>query len=322
MEDQAARGEKQSWEVPAELENIRLDLFVRRCLPHLSRRKIEEALGADLFVIHGKIARKGDRLSGGDVVVFSGPAQWLAAYPLPDFRLEVPINYEDSAILVLNKPAGLATHGFSGKDTRTLANFLLARRPNLVSVGKSRWEPGLVHRLDRETSGLVIVAKTQAAFDRFRLQLRRRQIKKKYSALVWGKTAAEGIIDLPLVHDRRDKRRMKPAGAMAPSKKQKIWRAVTHFRKCSEAAGLSFLEVEMTTGVTHQIRVHLAVIGHAIVGDSLYAVHTTENFGLRRHFLHASGLEFPHPDDGRIMKLQAELPSELQEVLERFQLKF
>jgi 23S rRNA pseudouridine1911/1915/1917 synthase len=321
MEDQVARHYKQAWEVPAELENIRLDLFLRRCLPQLSRRKIDEALHANLFVIDGKVARKGDRLNGGNAVVFTGPAEWLAPHPLADFRLEVPIIYEDSTILVLNKPAGLATHGFSGKDTRTLANFLLARRPNLVEIGKSRWEPGLVQRLDTETSGLLIVAKTQAAFDRFRLQLRRRQIKKTYLTLVWGKTAAEGIIDLPLVHDRSDKRRMQPAAAKAPAKKQKIWPAVTRFRKCADGAGVSFLEVQMTTGVMHQIRVHLAAIDHPIVGDSVYGPHSAENFGLKRHFLHASGLEFRHPDNGGIIKLRAELPSELQELLRHLQMK-
>jgi 23S rRNA pseudouridine1911/1915/1917 synthase len=316
MADQAAQRETRSWKVPAQLNDIRLDSFVRQCLPQLSRREIANAIHERRFFINGKIARKGNRLSGGDRLVFIGPQQWLAVRPPPNLQLDIPIVYEDSMILAVNKPAGVATHGFSGRDTETLANFVLAKRPSLINIGKSRWEPGLVHRLDRETSGLVIVAKTQAAFDRLRLELRRRRINKKYLALVWGRTAAERLIDLALAHDPRDPRLMQPAPVLSRAKRQRIWHAVTRFRKIGEARGLSLLEVEMTTGVTHQIRVHLAAIGHAIVGDSLYGVNA-ETFGLERHFLHSSSIEFSHPADGRIVKLKADLPNELGTVLKR-----
>jgi RluA family pseudouridine synthase len=321
MADQAARRETRSWKVPAQLDDIRLDSFARQCLPQLSRREIEKAIGERRFFINGKIGRKGNRLSGGDCLVFIGPQQWLAVRPSPNLHLDIPIVYEDSMILAVNKPAGVATHGFSGRDTETLANFLLAQRPSLVNIGKSRWEPGLVHRLDRETSGLVLVAKTQAAFDRLRLELRRRQINKKYLALVWGRTAAERLIDVPLTHDPRDPRRMQPTAALSRAKRQRIWHAVTRFRKIGEAHGMSLVEVEMTTGVTHQIRVHLAAIGHPIVGDSLYGVNAYKTFGLERHFLHASSLEFPHPEDGRTVNLKADLPTELRTILKRLKLR-
>jgi 23S rRNA pseudouridine1911/1915/1917 synthase len=317
MADQAARCETRSWKVPAQLDDIRLDSFVRQSLPQLSRREIEKAIGERLFFINGKIGRKGSRLISGDFVIFIGPEQWLAVQPPANLHLDIPIIYEDSMILAVNKPAGVATHGFSGRDTETLANFVLAKWPNLINIGKSRWEPGLVHRLDRETSGLVIVAKTQAAFDRLRLELRRRRINKKYLALVWGRTAAERLIDVPLAHDPRDPRLMQPTAALSRPKRQRIWHAVTRCRKIGEARGLSLVEVEMTTGVTHQIRVHLAAIGHPIVGDSLYGVNATETFGLERHFLHSSSLSFPHPADGRIVKLKADLPTELWTVLKR-----
>ncbi|HEY3165784.1 MAG TPA: RluA family pseudouridine synthase [Candidatus Binatia bacterium] len=321
MADQAAQRETRSWKVPGELDDVRLDSFARQCLPQLSRREVEKAIRERLFFINGKIGRKGNRLSGGDFLVFVGPEQHLAVQPPANLHLDIPIIYEDSMILVVNKPAGVATHGFSGRDTETLANFVLAKWPNLINIGKSRWEPGLVHRLDRETSGLVIVAKTQAAFERLRLELRRRQINKKYLALVWGKTEAERLIDVPLAHDPRDPRRMQPAAPLSRARKQRSWHAVTRFRKIGEAPGLSLVEVEMTTGVTHQIRVHLAAIGHAIVGDSLYGVNATETFGLERHFLHASSLEFRHPDDGRVVKLKAELPTELRTILKRLKLR-
>jgi 23S rRNA pseudouridine1911/1915/1917 synthase len=321
MEDQAAQSETRSWVVPANLNDIRLDSFARQCLQHLSRREIEQAIRARLFLINGKVGKKGDRVSSGDVLVFAGSKQWSALQPLPDSDLDVSIIYEDSTILALDKPAGVATHGFSGRDTDTLANFLLAKRPSLVSVGKSRWEPGLVHRLDRETSGLVLVAKTQSAFEQLRSQFRRRQIQKIYKALVWGVGPSRGVIDFPLAHDGRDKRRMRVSTRLTQKSTQRKWSAITRYRTLGHAHGFSWLEIEMTTGVTHQIRVHLAAIGHAIVGDCLYGARATETFGLERHFLHASSLEFRHPDDGRIVKLNAELPSDLRAVLKRLKLR-
>lgn len=318
----AVQGEdaNRSWLVPRGLVQIRLDSFVRRCLPHLSRREIEKAIADRHFRVNGKVAKKGRTLCPGDVLMFQGPAHWLAVEPLPDFEIAVPIVYEDASLLALNKPAGMATHGFSGRDTKTLANFLLARWPELAKIGARRWEPGLVHRLDRETSGLVLVAKNQAAFDDLRQQFRRRQVVKKYLALVWGKTAPQGQIEAPLAHDRRDPRKMEPVGSKR-EKTPKAWPAVTRFRTLGRAAGTSLLEIEMVTGVTHQIRVHLASSGHPIVGDMLYGGDAVQTFGLRRHFLHASRLEFRHPADGRIMRLEAPLPPELLEALARLNLK-
>jgi len=297
-----------------------VDSFARRCLPHLSRREIERAIADGYFRVDGKVTKKGRALRPGDTLVFEGPAHWLAAAPLPDFEITVPIIYEDASLLALNKPAGMATHGFSGRDTKTLANFLLARWPELAKVGLSRWEPGLVHRLDRETSGLVLVAKNQAAFDDLRRQFRRRQVVKKYLALVWGKTTPQGQIEAPLAHDRGDPRKMAPVRSTR-EKMPKAWPAVTRFRTLGRAAGTSLLEIEMASGVTHQIRVHLASHGHPIVGDLLYGGATAKTFGLRRHFLHAHRLEFHHPADGRIVRLEAPLPAELREVLARLDLK-
>jgi 23S rRNA pseudouridine1911/1915/1917 synthase len=162
---------------------------------------------------------------------------------------------------------------------------------------------------------LLLVAKTQAAFDALRLQFRRRQVKKKYWALVWGITLAEGSVSYPIVHDARDKRRMRAIVDKSPrSKGQKSWVALTRFRKLGDGDGLSLLEIEMETGVTHQIRVHLAAIGHPIVGDLLYGGKGRESFGLKRHFLHAHGLEFFHPRDRRVIKTESELPLELMAV--------
>jgi 23S rRNA pseudouridine1911/1915/1917 synthase len=318
MSDQASPLLTRSWLVSDADAAIRLDTFVRRCLPHLSRRQVESAIQEKLFRINNRVGGKGDKLSAGDWVSFRGVGSWLLTAPFPQGELRAPIVYEDESVLVVDKPAGMATHGFSGQDHDTLANLLAAQRPDLLGIGRSRWEPGLVHRLDRETSGLVLVAKTQAAFDCLRLQFRRRQVKKKYWALVWGITSTEGSVSYPIIHDARDRRRMRAIVGKSPrSKGQKSWLALTRFRKLCDGDGLSLLEIEMETGVTHQIRVHLAAIGHPIVGDLLYGGEGRESLGLDRHFLHAHGLEFFHPRDQRVVKTESELPLELKAVVGR-----
>ena len=304
-----------SWSVSAEDASIRLDAFARHCLPHLSRREVEKAIRQKLLWINGRAGKKGHKLVAGEVLTFRGPASWLLENPPARPQLEVPVVYEDASLLVLDKPAGMPTHGFSGRHADTAANFLAAQRPGVGAVGKNRWEPGLVHRLDRETSGLLLVAKTQSAFELLRLQFRRRQIKKSYRALVWGITEAEGSIDYPIAHVSGDKRRMEAVAGGESRRRQKRWQALTRFRRISASRQCSLLEIEMETGVTHQIRVHLAAAGHPIVGDGLYGARGAENFGLTRHFLHASGLEFSHPADRRVMKVESALPEELREVL-------
>ena len=309
-----------SWKVRTEQGQIRLDSFVRECLPHLSRRKIEQAIRQHVFTVNGKVGKKGDRLADGDELVFKGSEAWLATAPLPDASLDIPIAYEDSALLVVNKPGGMPTHGFSGRDRLTLANFLLARFPKLTSVGSSRWEPGLVHRLDRETSGLIVVAKTQAAFENLKSQFRRRLVQKIYLALVWGITPAEGLIDIPLAHDTRDKRRMRAINRPGLTKGSG-WKAITRYRRIGRSRGLSLLEIEMESGVMHQIRAHLAVVGHPIVADTLYGAGQRDNFGLLRHFLHAYKLTLLHPNDGGSLTIEAELPKELSDLLVRLNFK-
>jgi 23S rRNA pseudouridine1911/1915/1917 synthase len=322
MADQGERAEIKSWSVPSKTGEVRLDAFLRRCLPQLSRGTLASAIDNKFFWTGGRPVRKGDKLSAGQIVTFRGPHEWLCPQPSPAKQLDVPIIYEDPSLLVVNKPAGMPTHGFSGKDTQTLANFLVAHRPDLLTVGKSRWEPGLVHRLDRETSGLVLVAKTPAAFDSLRLQFRRREVKKTYWALVWGATAAEGTIEFPIAHDSRDRRRMRALN-IADRRREPVkhWQALTQFKRIYRQGGLSLVEVEMATGVTHQIRVHLAAMGHPIVGDVLYGQAGSETFGLNRHFLHARALEFRHPKDGRRIKVEAGLPEEFQEVSTRLKMK-
>ncbi len=322
MVDQVTGAETISWRVPAEFAAARLDAFVRTVLPHISRREIDRALGAKMFSLNGQVARKGARLAADDSVKFFGPADWLAEQPRPAAQLDIAIVYEDAAFVALDKPAGVATHGFSARDGVTVANFIAARWPELLNVGKSRWEPGLVHRLDIETSGLLLVAKTNGAFDQLRGQFRRRAILKTYWTLVWGDAESQGEIALPLAHDSRDRRRMRVIQPSQNAERQRAWPALTRYRKLGAAQGLSLLEIEMATGVTHQIRVHLAALGHGIVGDGLYGAEHAPAFGLQRHFLHAKGLELSHPSESRALKLDAPLATELGEVLRRLGIKY
>lgn len=304
----------------AERTPIRLDAFIRECLPHLSRRQVDHAIHGGLFSISGRAAKKGDRLAAGECLQFAGPADWLVTSPLAQLELDVPVVYEDSMVLLVDKPGGMATHGFSGRDRGTLANFLLARWPQLVTIGKNRWEPGIVHRLDRGTSGLVVIAKTQAAFECLRLQFHRHQVEKNYRALVWGTTPPAGTITFPLAHARADKQRMLALTQPVRNSRLRAWKAITRYRRLAQGRGLSLLEITMETGVTHQIRVHLAACGHPIVADPLYGAEGADRFALGRHFLHAYRLNFRHPEDGRSVTVVAELPTELAELLRRLKI--
>ena len=309
-----------TWKIGAAEAGGRLENFVRRHLPHLSRRQAAKAIDENAFLVNGRRATKGQRLKQGDRVTFQGAQHWLSDSPVAAVNGRVITAYEDAELIVVDKPAGIATHGFSGRDVDTLANFLIAQWPELSSVGSSRWEPGLLNRLDTETSGLVLVAKNQPAFNHLREQFRRRRVTKKYIALAWGEAASSGSISLALAHDPSDKSRMQVVNELGSDRlRPRSWHALTCFRKLASSGEMSLLEISMKTGVTHQIRIHLAAIGHAIVGDSLYG---SENYRtiLARHFLHASRLEFAHPASGKPTVVESQLPSELNSFLQRMKI--
>jgi 23S rRNA pseudouridine1911/1915/1917 synthase len=321
MADQANVRAGRSWIVPRERSDLRLDAFARECLPHLSRRQLEAAIHDGLFFVGDKACRKGQRLQAGQELRFRGPNGWLAESPLPSTAMALPVIYEDDVILAVDKPAGIATHGFSGRDTDALTNLLLARWPELAKVGKSRWEPGIIHRLDRETSGVLLAAKNQAAFEHLRSQFRRRAVTKIYWVLVHGETQNAGLIEIPLVHDRGDRRRMRAVTGATPSQGQ-AWKAITRYRRIASRRNVSLLEIDMETGVTHQIRAHCAAIGHPIVGDALYGDLEAAAFGLARHFLHARSLTVLQPESRQWLTMVAELPEELTKLLERLKIRY
>lgn len=321
--DQETLSPVNSWTVPTGQGPTRLDLFVRRCLPHLSLREVRRAIEEGAFRINDRPGKKGDRLFEGDVLTLRGPEHWLASTPLPEKNIELPILYEDEFILAVDKPAELATHGFSGRQKNTVANFLLAIRPSLRSVGKSPWEPGLVHRLDQGTSGIVLAAKDQVTFEKLRFQFYRGLIQKKYWALAWGTPKREGVIAYPLIHDPKDRTRMKALMAAKRGEKLgriKTWKALTRFRVIGYAEELSLLEVSIETGVTHQIRIHLQALGHPLVGDPLYGKNPPDPFRLGHQFLHAFHLGFRHPQSGEDITIQSPLPQELRGILNRLKI--
>jgi 23S rRNA pseudouridine1911/1915/1917 synthase len=309
-----------TWGISAVDEGGRLETFVRRRLPHLSRRQSAKAIEENAFLVNGRRATKGHRLKQGDRVIFQGAEHWLFDLPVAAVRGRVTVIYEDAEFIAVDKPAGLPTHGFSGRDVDTLANMIVARWPELSSVGRSRWQPGLLNRLDIETSGLVLVAKNQPAFDNLREQFRRRRVIKKYIALVWGEIASSGSISLALAHNPTDSSRMQVVNDFGSDRRRlRSWHALTSFRKLASSKGMSLVEITMETGVTHQIRVHLAALGHAIVGDSLYGSQSYPT-DLARHFLHSSRLEFAHPASGQQTILESPLPPELGNFLKRMKI--
>ncbi|MBI4497179.1 MAG: RluA family pseudouridine synthase [Chloroflexi bacterium] len=284
----------------------RLDRFL---VSHstLSRSRIQQLIGEGRVTVNGQPAKAGLRLAPGDVVHAElSPAPALCATPQ---ALPLNVVYEDDDLLVINKPPGLTVHPAPGHPDRTLVNALLAYRPELASLADTL-RPGIVHRLDRDTSGLMVVAKHPAAQEHVARQLQERQVSKKYLALVEGTlTSPRGLIDAPIGRDPSHRQRM----AVVAGGRE----AYTRYRVLQHFPEYTLLEAEPVTGRTHQIRVHLAAIGHPIVGDTLYGRPTPL---VPRQFLHAHGLGFRLPSSNQRVEFSAALPPDLRAALDRLAL--
>jgi 23S rRNA pseudouridine1911/1915/1917 synthase len=310
------------WVVERENAGIRLDAFLHRLLPHISLSQLKKALDEAAFRVDNKSRKKGYLLRGGERVSFLGPENLLAKGPVPRRLAGVEIVYEDEVMLVVDKPAGIATHGFSARQSDSLANHLVAIRPDLRGIGKNPWEVGLVHRLDRETSGLVLVAKDQQVLTSLRAQFRNREVRKKYWALLSGEAAQEGCIEYPIAHDPKNRRKMKTLINAAAHRGKKRWPAVTRYRTLARHKRFSLVEVEMLTGVTHQIRVHFAALGCPLVGDNLYGTGQGSSPRLERHFLHAFYLGCRHPKTDAPVAWKSPMPADLRATLAALQIAF
>jgi 23S rRNA pseudouridine1911/1915/1917 synthase len=287
--------------VPEASAGERVDRFVA-ALPGVgSRAAAERLVAAGAVLVDGAAVSKSHRLAGGEEVrVDVDAVPQPAAEPAPELR----IAYEDGHLLVVDKPAGLVVHPGAGHATGTLADG----RGRLGATGGDPGRPGIVHRLDRDTSGLLVVARTEQAYEGLRALVRRHALEREYLALVRGRPRSRtGRIEAPIGRDRRDPTR-RSLDSDAPKD------AVTHFEVAELLPAHALLRVRLETGRTHQIRVHLAAIGLPVAGDPVYG---TPEPGLRRQFLHAARLAFTHPVTGSRVDVASPLPADLEAVLER-----
>ena len=282
----------------------RLDRQLLRLFPWLDRTTARELIENGQIRLNGRPAKKGARLAAGDVLDCRDvpePAD-LRLQPNPGLPLEIV--YEDDAVLALDKPAGQPTHPLRCAETDTLANALVARYPALAEIGDDRLFPALLHRLDTQTSGLVLAAKTAAAYANLRAQFRRFTVQKHYLALVHGRVDKPGSLAAPLTHQTRSPCKM--AVARQPDKvpPSDLFAAESSWIPLETGQEFSLLDVTIYTGVTHQIRCHLAHAGYPIVGDALYG----SPLAAPRHWLHAARLICTHPATGRSLDVACRLP--------------
>jgi 23S rRNA pseudouridine1911/1915/1917 synthase len=305
-------------------EGVRLDRFLVSVLPEQSRSQIQRLIKDGHVRVGGREAKANQPVKTGQEIAVDVPAPVDAA-PQAE-ALPLPIVYQDRDLIVVDKPAGMVVHPAAGHASGTLVNALLHHVDDLSGIGGEK-RPGIVHRLDRGTSGLMVVAKHDAAHEELSRQFREREVEKDYIALVWGEVMAGRRIDAAIGRDPSNRKKM----AAAPSNRVRRSReAVTRIVR-AEPFGrvLTLAQVAIHTGRTHQIRVHLSAIGHPIVGDSLYGgVHRRVPGDLRavthleRPFLHAARLAFTHPAENRRMEFTSELPADLQRVLDELRQTF
>src|SRR5438105_8795820 len=282
----------------------RLDKVVAR-LFGVSRSRAMEWIAEGRVRVDGKRAPKGSPVQAGVRISVERPPP---DQPAPQPELPIRIVHADAHLVLADKPAGMPSHPLKPGERGTAANALVGRFPELAQVGPSPREGGLVHRLDSETSGLLLAARTEAAHSMLRAQFTARSVEKGYLALAAGEIHAGGEIALPLAHDARDSSRMAAISDPEYAEAHGARPAVTRFAPVERRGGFTLLEVEIPTGVMHQIRAHLAFIGHPLAGDALYGGPMVA--GLERHFLHASRLAFAHPDGSRA-RFESPLPPEL-----------
>lgn len=304
--------------VPADSEGTRLDRFLVSVLPNQSRSQIQRLIKDGKVLLAGKAAKANLAVKQGQTFEVEIPE--AVDIELQPEALPLPILYEDADLLVVDKPAGMVVHPAAGHASGTLVNALLHHVDDLSGIGGEK-RPGIVHRLDRGTSGLMVVAKHDAAHEELSRQFHDREVEKEYVALVWGEVMAGRRIDAPIGRDPSNRKKM---SAAASNRERRSREAVTRIVRAEHfGRTLTLAVVAIHTGRTHQIRVHLSTIGHPIVGDSLYGgVHRRVPGDLRavthldRPFLHAAHLAFTHPADGRRMEFSSELPDDLQRVLD------
>jgi 23S rRNA pseudouridine1911/1915/1917 synthase len=299
--------------IPAKYAGQRLDQALAQLWPEYSRARLQQWIKAGYIRVDGRLPRPRDRVAGGELV--SGTCPQPAETSAQPQALVLDIRYEDDAIIVLNKPAGLVVHPAAGNPDRTLVNALLHRAPELAALPRA----GLVHRLDKDTSGLLVVARSLRAHTSLVAQLQDRTMGREYAAIVQGVVVAGGTVDAPIGRHPIERKRM----AIVANGRA----AVTHYRVLERFRAHSYLQIRLETGRTHQIRVHMAYIRFPILGDPVYGGRlrippdaspecATVLREFRRQALHAVRLELTHPASGERLRWQAELPDDMARLVE------
>jgi len=296
--------------IPSALAGERVDRVVSM-LGGCSRADAAALVGAGQVRVAGAVAiTRSAKVRLGDTVEFELPDRSTASILVPEPEIVVPLVHEDEHLLVIDKPAGLIVHPGAGQPTGTLVHGLLARYPELVGVGADPARPGVVHRLDKGTSGLLLVARTQVAYAALVAALSARAVHRRYRTLVWGAVAAaSGLIDAPIGRSSREA--MKMAVAVRGKEARTRYEVLATF---SEPVEVTELACTLETGRTHQIRVHLSSIGHPVVGDLRYHG-ARQSLPMGRPFLHAELLELDHPVTGDALRFESALPDDLRQVL-------
>ncbi len=290
-------------------DGSRVDLFLLRCCPGTRRSLIREAIAQGWIQVNGRRCVKGQLLHTGDQVEVHRLAEGHDSKVIPQPELPLDILVLAEEWLAVNKPAGWATQPLRTGETGTLANALAARHPECFQIGELQsGMGGLLHRLDRGTSGVVLAARTQRTWERLRWLFTTRQVLKGYLAVVRGRVDAPTTVCLPLEHDPRRPGRMRP-------NERSPWLAETHIEPMVAGIDRTLIRATMRTGVTHQVRCHLAAVGHPIIGDRLYGGPPWGDGS--RFLLHAEFVEFADPKDNHPVRVAAPLPAEFARALER-----
>ena len=294
----------------AEFDGERLDAFLARTVENLSRSGAQKLLEEGCVLLCGKPGRKNDKLKVGDAVEVTIPEP--KAVDIAPREMPLDILYEDEDVLVLNKPKGLVVHPAAGHQDDTLVNGLLYAMGNSLSGINGELRPGIVHRIDKDTSGLLAVAKNDLAHAVLASQLKDHSMARTYEAIVCGGFREDsGTVDAPIGRHPSDRKKM--CVTQRNSKE-----AVTHWEVVRRYRGYTHVRCKLETGRTHQIRVHMAHIGHPILGDTVYG-HKKPELGQDSQCLHAGILCFRHPRDGRPVIVHAPLPEYFQQVLEKLE---
>ncbi|HXG02738.1 MAG TPA: RluA family pseudouridine synthase [Candidatus Binatia bacterium] len=294
--------------VDPQAAGVRLDRWLAEVMPDLSRSRIQALIAEGRVTVEGAVPKAAHRLRGGERIEVEIP-------PPPPEEVEpepiaLTILHEDDDVLVVDKPAGMVVHPGAGRAGGTLVAAVLAHAPHVAGVGGRR-RPGIVHRLDKDTSGVLVIAKTPRAYASLTAQLAARTVTRRYLAVVHGRVGrAEGVVDAPIGRDPRHRQRMavRPAGQGRP--------AITQYRVLERFDGFTYVELRLGTGRTHQIRVHMASLGHPVVGDVTYGrARGKPPIPLDGIALHAAGLAFLHPLTHQKMEFTAPLPTRIERLL-------